>query len=98
MKVTLFACGAAANDSELCAFSHLSTHLKSLAGEDGWLLLTNLAFSVTNQLQSDEIDAVLIGPCGVRVIEVKHWSAAWIESHPDLVRGDLDGSVGDVRG
>src|SRR5258708_18168750 len=90
MRVTLFACGVAANDSELCAFSHLSSRLKSMSGEDSWLLLTNLAFSVTNQLQSDEIDVVVIGPCGVRVVEVKHWSAAWIESHPDLLIEEAD--------
>lgn len=85
MKVTLFACGIAANESELLAFNHLSSRLKSISGDDSWVLLTNLAFSVTNQLQSDEIDIVVIGPCGVRVVEVKHWSAGWIESHPDLV-------------
>jgi serine/threonine protein kinase len=85
MKVTLFACGVAANESELLALNHLSTRLKSMAGEGTWLLLTNVAFSVTNQLQSDEIDIVAIGPCGVRVVEVKHWSMAWMDSHPDLV-------------
>ncbi len=90
MRVTLFACGIAANDSELSAFSHLSTRLKSTFGDDVWLLLTNVAFSVTNQLQSDEIDLVVIGPCGVRVVEVKHWSAAWIEAHPDLLIEEAD--------
>lgn len=85
MRVTLFSCGGAANESELCAFNHVATRLKSLAGEDSWLLLTNVAFSVTNQLQSDEIDIVVIGPSGVRVVEVKHWSASWMDSHPDLV-------------
>jgi serine/threonine protein kinase len=61
-----------------------------MPGDDSWLLLTNLAFSVTNQLQSDEIDIVVIGPFGVRVVEVKHWSASWIESHPDLVIKEAD--------
>ena len=85
MKVTVFACGVAANESELRAFNHISTRLKLMAGEDNWLLLTNVAFSVTNQLQSDEIDIVAIGPSGVQVVEVKHWSMAWMDSHPDLV-------------
>lgn len=85
MRVTAFACGVAVNDSEICAFTHLSDRLKSIPGNDCWLLLTNLAFSVNNQLQSDEVDVVVIGPCGVRVIEVKHWSAAWMESHHDLL-------------
>lgn len=36
-------------------------------------------------LQSDEIDLIAIGPPGVRIIEVKHWTAQWADSHPDLV-------------
>jgi hypothetical protein len=44
-----------------------------------------LAFSVTHQVQSDEIDVVAIGPPGIRVIEVKHWTAQWAETHTDLV-------------
>ena len=39
------------------------------------MLLTNLMFSITHHMQSDEIDIVAIGPPGVRVIEVKHWSS-----------------------
>lgn len=74
MKVTPFTCGPAANESELKAFEHLRHHLQSIPGDDEWVLLTNLAFSVTHQLQSDEIDIVAIGPPGVRVIEVKHWT------------------------
>ena len=46
----------------------------SLQTEGKWVLLTNLTLSVTNQRQSDEIDIVAIGPPGVRVIEVKHWT------------------------
>src|SRR4029077_10366013 len=47
---------------------------------------TNLAFSVTHHLQSDEIDIVVIGPPGIRVIEVKHWTAQWTDAHmEDLV-------------
>lgn len=85
MKVTLFPCGVAANESELRAFTHVSSRLKSTAGDDNWLLLTNVAFSVTNQLQSDEIDIIVVGPCGVRVVEVKHWSTSWMDLHPDLI-------------
>ena len=35
-----------------------------------------MTFSVTHERQSDEIDIVAIGPPGVRVIEVKHWTDA----------------------
>jgi serine/threonine protein kinase len=90
MKVTLFPCGPAANESELKAYEHLKTRLQSTEGRDEWVLLTNLAFSVTHQLQSDEIDIVAIGPPGVRVIEVKHWTAQWVDKNPDQVNQEAD--------
>lgn len=90
MKVTLFSCGPAANESELGAFKHLESRLQSTQGGDEWVLLTNLAFSVTHQLQSDEIDIVAIGPPGIRVIEVKHWTAQWVEAHGDAVEQEAD--------
>jgi serine/threonine protein kinase len=90
MKVTLFACGPAANESEIKAFEHLKSRLQSTPGNDEWVLLTNLAFSVTHQLQSDEIDIVTIGPPGVRVIEVKHWTVQWADSHADWVEQEAD--------
>jgi serine/threonine protein kinase len=90
MKVTLFPCGSAANESELKAFAHLESRLQSMQGDDEWLLLTNLAFSVTHQLQSDEIDIVAISPQGVRVIEVKHWTAQWVDAHKDIVAQEAD--------
>jgi serine/threonine protein kinase len=73
VRVTVFPCGPAANESELKASAHLKSRLQSELGDELWVLLTNLAFSVTHQLQSDEIDLIAIGPPGVRVIEVKHW-------------------------
>ena len=90
MRVTPFSCGPAGNESELKALKHLQTRLQSLPGNDQWILLTNLAFSVTHQLQSDEIDIVAIGPPGVRVIEVKHWSAAWVDRHSNLVEHEAN--------
>ena len=73
VKVTLYHCGPPANQSEIRAFNALKSGLISLPGDGSWVLLANLTFSVTHQLQSDEIDVVAIGPPGVRVIEVKHW-------------------------
>ena len=90
MRVTLFHCGPVANESELKAFEHLKSRLQSLPGDHQWILLTNLAFSVTHQLQSDEIDVVVIGPPGVCVIEVKHWSSQWVEANADLVAQEAD--------
>ena len=86
MRATVFPCGPAANESELKAFAHLKSRLQSEPGSEAWILLTNLAFSVTHQFQSDEIDIVVIGPTGVRVIEVKHWS----DAHKNRVEDEAD--------
>lgn len=90
MRVTLFPCGPAANESELKAFKHLESRMQSEPGDEKWILLTNLAFSVTHQLQSDEIGLVLIGPIGVQVIEVKHWTAQWLDAHKSEVEDEAD--------
>jgi serine/threonine protein kinase len=90
MRVTLFPCGPAANESELKGFEHLKNRLQSELYDEEWVLLTNLAFSVTHQLQSDEIDLVVIGPTGVQVIEVKHWTAQWFDAHRMDVEDEAD--------
>jgi len=90
MRVTLFHCGPAANESELKAFEYLKSRLQSEPGDEEWILLTNVAFSVTNQLQSDEIDIVAIGPPGAQVIEVKHWTAQWFDGHGMEVADEAD--------
>jgi len=90
MRVTLFPCGPAANESELKACEHLKSRLQSEPGDEEWVLLTNLAFSVNHQLQSDEIDIVVIGPTGVRVIEVKHWTIQWFDAHRSDVEDEAD--------
>lgn len=92
MNVTSFHCGPFANESERTAFEHLRTRIESSLGasDDQWILLTNLTWSVTHQFQADEIDMIAIGPPGVRVIEVKHWSRRWVDEHPDLVDQEAD--------
>ena len=92
MNVTSFACGPFANESERTAFEHLRSRIESSLGasDDQWILLTNLTWSVTHQFQADEIDMIAIGPPGVRVIEVKHWSRRWVDEHPDLVDEEAD--------
>ena len=90
MKVRNFSCGPASNESELKAFEYLKHQFESMPGQGEWVMLTNLAFSITHQLQSDEIDIVLIGPPGVLVIEVKHWTAKWIDSNKRLVEHEAE--------
>ena len=90
MQVRHVPCGPFVNSSERKAFDQLKTRLISAPGDDEWLLLTNLTFSATHRLQSDEIDIVAIGPTGVSVIEVKHWTAAWINRNSKLVEREAD--------
>jgi len=90
MRVTVFPCSEAVNESEILAAQHLKRQLQNSAGDDEWVLLTNLAFSVTHQFQSDEIDVIAIGRQGVRVIEVKHWAAGWIEANAAAVEQESD--------
>ncbi len=92
MRVTPFHCGPFANESERTAFEHLKSRIESSLGanDDQWMLLTNLTWSVTHQFQADEIDMVAIGPPGVRVIEVKHWSRRWVDEHAGLVEQEAD--------
>jgi serine/threonine protein kinase len=68
----------------------MTSKLQSEPGNDSWILLTNLTFSVTHKLQSDEIDIVAVGPPGIRIIEVKHWTAQWIDANSDLVGQEAD--------
>ena len=90
MKAYPVPCGPAVNESERKAINQLKTRLIFAPGDDEWLLLTNLTFSATHRFQSDEIDIVAIGPPGVRVIEVKHWTAAWVKRHPGIVEQEAD--------
>ncbi len=85
MNVHHVPCGPTVNESERKAFEQIRSRLISEPGGDEWILLTNLAFSAENRRQSDEIDIVAIGPSGVQVIEVKHWTAAWVHRNSELV-------------
>ena len=90
MRAHPVSCGPAVNESERKAFALLERYLRSEAGDDERLLLTNLAFSATHRRQPDEIDIVAIGPPGVQVIEVKHWTEVWIRRNPELVEREAD--------
>ena len=89
-RVTVKPCGPAVNKSERGAIEQLKTGLIGHGRDDTWILLTNLTLSTTHRLQSDEIDIVAIGPPGVRVIEVKHWTASWVRKHGDRVAQEAD--------
>lgn len=90
MKVTVVRCGPAANESELKALQRIETTLRSTAGHEEWVLLANLTFSVSRELQSDEVDLIAIGPPGVRVLEVKHWLPEWMEENRDRVEEEAE--------
>jgi hypothetical protein len=90
MRVNHIPCGQVANESEAKAIECLKSALKSAAGDSEWVLLTNLSFSVNNQAQSEEVDIIALGPPGVTVVEVKHWSSTWVDSHDTIVNHEAD--------
>lgn len=90
MSVDVVHCGPFANESEQKAVEALKSRLISEFGSGTWLLLTNLAFSANRRRQSDEIDIIAIGPPGVRVVEVKHWTSAWVRKNPEVVGREAD--------
>ena len=90
MKVTPFHCGPFANVSERQAVEYLKHCLISTPGDGEWILLSNLSFAASHRKQAAEIDIVAIGPPGVRVIEVKHWSTRWINRNQDSVEHEAD--------
>jgi serine/threonine protein kinase len=90
MRVNHISCGQVANESETKAIEFLKNALKSVPGDSEWILLTNLFFSVNNQAQSEEIDIVALGPTGVTVLEVKHWSQQWVDDHANIVDREAD--------
>lgn len=90
MRVDLIQCGPAVSASERRAIKQLKARLIGAPGDGEWLLLTNLTFSADHRFQSDEIDIVVVGPPGVRIIEVKHWTAAWVRSNGELVAAQAE--------
>jgi serine/threonine protein kinase len=90
MPVKCISCGNFANESELQAVKKVSSVLDGAGGGSTWVLLTNLAFSVSHHAQPDEVDIVAVGPQGVRVVEVKHWSAAWVDENFEIAEQEAE--------
>ncbi|MGD9563073.1 MAG: NERD domain-containing protein [Pyrinomonadaceae bacterium] len=76
MAVKHLVCGAYANNSERYAVEFLKVRLQNHANSVEWALLSNYSNSTSAQYLSDELDLVVIGPSGVVVVEIKHWSSA----------------------
>ena len=83
-------CGEAVNESERRAIEQIKSHLIGNDTPGPWLLLTNLSFSQSHHVQSDEIDIIVVGPPGVRVIEVKHWTAQYLLDNARLVEEEAE--------
>lgn len=90
MRCTLVSCGPVANDSEKRCFETLRNGISSETGDGEWILLTNYSLSMSDQRQSDEIDLIAIGPPGVRVVEIKHWTDAWAGANGQTVEREAD--------
>lgn len=73
-KIEHIPCGEPANQSELTAIEALKKELRSRLGIDRWIVLSNVPVAINSRVIPDELDLIVIGPPGVIVIEVKHWS------------------------
>lgn len=89
MKITVCHTGSIVNESEKRCVKHLIEMIESKHESDEWKLFTKLKLQINAKLQANEIDAVLIGPQGVHLLEFKHWSADWIESNHDIVTSEV---------
>ena len=90
MTIHFIPCGPPANESEEKSFDYLKRRLISEASDQEWILLANLALSITQNFKSDEIDLIAIGPGGVKVIEIKHWSGDWISRNQQKVEDEAE--------
>jgi serine/threonine protein kinase len=79
MPLKHISCGQPVNRSEQLAIERAKSLLGSVAGD--WVLLSNLALITSQDRQPDDLDMVLIGPCGVLLTEVKHWDATWVAAN-----------------
>ena len=78
--------GEPVNDSEILAIELVNNELRKSAG----YLLSNAQISTSPAFSPSEIDLLLILPTGVQVIEVKHWSRAYIKENQHVVDKQSD--------
>lgn len=97
MTVKFIPCGAYANDSERRAAETILKGLQKRPKTEPWVVLSNLLHSVDHRRQSDEIDLMVVGPSGVHVVEVKHWSRGYLKREAEVVRQEGEKLAAKVR-
>jgi serine/threonine protein kinase len=88
MSVRLIPCSEFVNASEKLAVSRLKQKLTNYDGH--WILLSNINFSYRSSILSSEIDLVIIGPCGVKVVEIKHWDIDYLTRSINVVENEAE--------
>ena len=81
-------CGIAVNESERLAYERLRAKLQGVEGD--WIILSNLNHAQHPSVRSDEIDAVIVGPPGVCVVEIKHWDADYLSKNREIAEREAD--------
>jgi serine/threonine protein kinase len=78
---TFVSCAAMEWESEFAAQSQLKRTLEApnRSGEN-WFVLSNFTITDSRNLSANEIDFLLIGPTGLRLIEAKGWRRRFVES------------------
>lgn len=89
MLIRHIPCGNFVNESERTSIEYLRNKLQG-SSNSKWILLSNLHHSQHFVQRSDEIDLIVIGPSGVRVVEIKHWDMAWLKDHQDIANYEAE--------
>lgn len=77
--VRVIQCADFVTQSERDAVQLLKSQLINRGGDEHWNLICNYLSSSAPQLQSDEIDVVVVGPPGIKLVEVKFWDKIYVQ-------------------
>src|SRR4051812_8619547 len=90
-------CGPFVNKSEEDASGRILQFLNARPDAEQFVLFTNLAHSWSVQQQADEVDQLLVGPPGLRVLEIKHWDRGYLTREKETVQAEARKLVEKVK-
>jgi serine/threonine protein kinase len=85
MVANFIACAAMEWESEFVAQAQLKRVLDANGrSNEYWVVLSNLTITDSRNLSANEIDFLLIGPTGLRLIEAKGWKKPFVQREWDI--------------
>lgn len=80
--------GPFANESESNALRAVKKQLADSPLE--WHVFTNVLASVSVSAVPDEIDMIVVGPTGIRIVEIKHWQWRYLKEQEHLAQREAE--------